>query len=197
MASLQIVSAAACAVVALSGCAIPSEQLAAAKSCCKHPREFQYRDVPVKGELEFMIGMESPVYDFPTGRSYFDALRLGPSARTLMVRALGSPAYVSRGLFCSSVTFLSGSYELVETRYERPQQPTKLGDSGFFAEYRVPPDARYAVLHSEAKRKGEYLTVRMEPNPAFIYSPSSANVPCHPIGRMTVSHEGNDAVDPQ
>jgi hypothetical protein len=173
--------------LALGGCAVPSEQLAAAKLCCNHPREFQYKDVPARSELQFMIGTDSPVYEFPGGRSYFEALRLSPSAHTLLVRALSSPPYVSKGRFCSSVTFLDEGHELVETKYERPRQP-RLGEN-FVAAYRIPQNARYAILHSEAKRKGEYLTIPMvEPNPAVIVTPTSVNLPCHVIGRMEVSH---------
>jgi hypothetical protein len=173
--------------LALGACAVPSEQLAAAKPCCSHPREFQYKDVPAKGELELVIGTDSPVYEFPGGRSYFEALRLSASAHTLLVRASSSPPYVSKGRFCSSVTFLDEGHEFVETKYERPKLP-KPGE-GFVAAYRIPQNARYAILHSEAKRKGEYLTIRMEPNPAFIVSPTSVNLPCHVIGRVEVSHE--------
>ena len=183
----------------LAGCAIPSERLVAAKVCCQHPREFEYKDMPPKGELEAVIGVDYPVYEFPGGRSYFEALRLAPGAGVLRVHAQRSPPHLSRGYFCASVTFLDERHEPIETRYEPPvvrRYPDGL--VSLVADYRVPAGARYAVLHSEEKRNGEYLSFPSEPvyylgAAVAIMSPKEWRTPCHPIGRLTFSHEDQKA----
>jgi len=66
------------AITGVTGCVTmkdPEKLLAEAKICCRGPHECRYKDLPSTGELDVSISRESPVFEFPTGRSYFVALR--------------------------------------------------------------------------------------------------------------------------
>lgn len=44
--------------------------------CCKDPAEFTYVALPDRGQIEFDIGHQSPLFEFQTGFSAFSAFRL-------------------------------------------------------------------------------------------------------------------------
>jgi len=50
--------------------------LDAAKTCCASPKEFRYEPLPPLDSRRFEIGVESPAFEFPTGKSYFKAFAL-------------------------------------------------------------------------------------------------------------------------
>lgn len=155
----------------LAGCAamdvdMQKEQLAAAKICCQGPHEFRYKDLPPTDDLSLTLSDESRVFDFPSGRSYFDAVRIGrldaSSKLRIKIDQAGSndPAYAQTvGIFCPSLSFLTAQHELIQTNYEPPEWNQAFWTSPFFfADYSVPPGAVYAVIHSEYSRWGERLS---------------------------------------
>lgn len=50
--------------------------LDAAKTCCASPKEFKYEPLPPLDSRRFEISVESPAFEFPTGKSYFKAFAL-------------------------------------------------------------------------------------------------------------------------
>lgn len=150
--------------ITVAGCAsidTQKERLAAAKICCQGPHQFRYKDLPPTGELSLSISDESPVFEFPSGRSYFDAVRLGRADQSAKVRIKIHPAraYPRLGTFCPSLTFLTAQFDTIQTKYEPPRWHQAFWTSAFFfADYEIPAGAVYAVIHSEASRSGESLT---------------------------------------
>jgi hypothetical protein len=147
--------------LALGGCvSIQSqyERLAQAQDCCRSPAEFAYRPLPADGKLALHVSDASPVHPFAQGRSFFEAVRLNPGATRMRLKiyAAGGGAGVA---LCPTATFLDAAYATVRSEFLRPrwEAPGVLTSGFYFADYEVPPQARYVVLHSEAQRRGDWL----------------------------------------
>ena len=73
--------AAAASLLLLSACAalnpLPLEEairaVDSAKSCCASMKEFAYEPLPPLESMWFAINVESPAFEFPTGKSYLKA----------------------------------------------------------------------------------------------------------------------------
>jgi maltose operon protein len=63
-----------------AGCApsydAAAKELVAAKSCCRDLTEFKYEELPQDEPLVFELNQSSPAFNFPSGKSFFKALRL-------------------------------------------------------------------------------------------------------------------------
>jgi hypothetical protein len=187
--------------IGIAGCAsveVSTQKLDTAKNCCRSPAEFRYVDYSPKQELPVEISEDSPVFDFPSGRSFFHAVRLttvgAPSQLRVKVHASGLGAGIA---FCPSLTFLTTQFDLVEMKYVQPQwQAPGLVTRGFyFADYSIPPDTAYIVVHSESRRIGEKLSLTQRTyNPAFgavqLLFPGgpteTRQTPCAPAGSLTI-----------
>lgn len=159
------------AVTILSACAVSPDiqrnALAAATSCCRAIGEIPITDV-LGAKESIDITLESPVFDFSTGRSHFASFALPDpsSGKRLELRAvIGTPTIVD-GLgghtsFFPAVTFLDEKHEPLGTAYdEKPTAQLNGGWSrGSFLSYaNIPENARYAVLHTVPRKFGELYT---------------------------------------
>lgn len=75
-----------------TGCATTADQkqkLRNATVCCKSPKEFQYTELPQQGDFKFELTEKSPMFEFPSGRSFFQAIHFptGNNSSILQVRA--------------------------------------------------------------------------------------------------------------
>src|SRR4051794_1133512 len=105
-----------CALLGIAGCAsvqTQKEQLAAAKPCCKSASEFKYKAF-TDDEIEVPLTAESPAFDFPAGRSFFEAVQLNPSAagKTLRLK-VGAVSAAPGTVLCPSVAFYGPNFEPV------------------------------------------------------------------------------------
>lgn len=199
-----------------TGCATTVDQkqkLQTAMVCCKSPKEFQYSELPLQGDFKFDLTEKSPMFEFSSGRSFFQAIHLptGNSSSILQVRT-----YLGHGSqFCPSVTFLNANHEVVETKFEwsRWQQPDTTYGGFYFVDYPIPQGGSYAVIHSEEKYLGEKLAYM---GPTSVVPPISPGVvlgeilmqslvpsgfihykavwtPCEPIGSLSLSLKRNSS----
>jgi hypothetical protein len=167
--------------IAAAGCTSidpQKRQLEAAKNCCQGAHEFRYTDLPETAELRITVSDKSPVFEFPSGRSYFEAVRLGRADHTGKLRIKIHPSAIGWWQLCPSLTFLSARYETIQTRYETPRWRLLLFGSFFWAEYKVPAGTAYAVIHSEADRIADSLT-RLAPG-------QTVHTPCALMGELTM-----------
>lgn len=69
------------------------EALAGARACCRSLAELAYQPLDMAARKSFAIGPDSPVFEFPTGRSRFLALRLPatPPPYTVSLRSVATP----------------------------------------------------------------------------------------------------------
>jgi len=66
------------ALIASLGLAAAAPAAPPTGSCCSEPSEFHFRPLPASGSIEFDIGRESPVFEFQSGVSHFQAFTLPP-----------------------------------------------------------------------------------------------------------------------
>ncbi len=150
-------------LVILTGCAtgrlsspgtfLPPEHnliLAQAKPCCSSYFEFPYLKLGIEQETSVIVSPESPVFDFPGGRSFFAAFELptGSQAMVLKTYAVNMLYNPSGHVLVPSVQFLDLNHRIIET--SRPKYiergPRIIGDSWGEANILIPLSARYVIL---------------------------------------------------
>ena len=61
----------------------------ASTPCCEDPERFDYQPLPAAGALEWLIGPDSPTFDFQSGVSPFAAFRLPDADGPFRIRVQG------------------------------------------------------------------------------------------------------------
>lgn len=169
-----ILAVAACASLAVSGCAPTSlalrESLATAPDCCASEHEFSYPALGVGERLKVELGAASPAHEFSTGKSYYAAFRLPPQPRPLNVQVR---SFISGGLtlaeaylFYPVVAVLDADHRVRSVVAVPPEKVGSSVQDDFFAgvllDLTVPVaegDA-FAVLYTDARLLGK--TFRFE-----------------------------------
>jgi uncharacterized protein YceK len=156
----------------LVGCASVADLTTKQQSkanCCKSPAEFKYEPLLSGSVTSLSLNDESPVYTFASGKSYFQAYVL-PTQRNstkLRVRSsiTGSSAFETIKLsqvYCPHVSFLNSSYETLSSKDMVPLVARGSQNKGilptFIADFEIPTDAVYAVLHSSTAGYGRLAT---------------------------------------
>ncbi|MFZ9085438.1 MAG: MalM family protein [Steroidobacteraceae bacterium] len=62
---------------------------AASTPCCEDPERFDYRPLPAAGVMDWLIGPDSPTFDFQSGVSPFAAFRLPEAEGPFRIRVQG------------------------------------------------------------------------------------------------------------
>lgn len=177
----------------LSGCATVPELKAkvdAKPACCKSPAEFQYAPLAAEGLTKITLDESSPVYGFPTGKSYFVAYSLPRgTSRRLLVRTFitGSSAVEASTysqIFCPQLTFLDTAFKEISTVGKRPLVATGQWSKGvfpsFLSDFDVPLYAAYVVFYTNPSNYG-LQNMRYAGDGARIYHP------CGPVADAEVS----------
>lgn len=177
----------------LSACATVPElttRVEAKPACCKSPAEFPYSPLATEGLTKITLGELSPVYGFPTGKSYFVAYSLPPAlSKRLLVRTFitGSSAVESvkySQVFCPQATFLNTSFQELSTVEKRPLVARGQWAKGIFpsflSEFDVPPQAAYVVFYTNPSSHG-LLNMRYAGDGAMLYHP------CGPVADAEIS----------
>jgi maltose operon periplasmic protein len=178
--------------IAAAGCRSvepQKRQLDAAKTCCQGAHEFRYTDLPETADLRISISDKSPVFEFPSGRSYFEAVRLGRAEQAGKIHIKIYASNIGWWQLCPSLTFLSARYETIQTRYETPRLNRPMfGYASYSAEYKVPAGTVYAVIHSEADRIGDSLPRGARSIEQHILG-LSTHTSCAPTGDLTITRQ--------
>ncbi|MEK9940227.1 MAG: hypothetical protein VW548_04600 [Methylotenera sp.] len=154
------------------GCATvanTSAVLSTTPSCCKSLADFKYEQLALDKAVQLTLSDKSPAYEFPSGKSYFKAYSLPVEKKqtTLRVRswATGSVAFETEKLsqlYCPEVTFLDKHYKAVFSNDLIPSPAQGALATGwrpsFIAEFEVPPEATYVLLHSKPGGYGRLAT---------------------------------------
>jgi hypothetical protein len=179
--------------ILLSACATVPELRAKVEAklvCCKSPAEFPYAPLATEGLTKITLGEPSPVYGFPTGKSYFAAYSLPPGmSRRLLVRTFitGSAAVESvtySQVFCPQATFLDSAFRELSTVEKRPSVARGQWAKGIFpsflSDFDVPPSATYVVFYTNPSSYG-LLNMRYAGDGAMLYHP------CGPVADAEIS----------
>jgi hypothetical protein len=130
----------------------------------------------VKPEIELDITKDSPVFDFPSGRSHFIALTIPESlrGRDLILRTFVGAPVIAKGVgghnyFFPVLTYLDSSRNVTSTLHDEKPRAELYGWSGrgaFTSIVSVPRSANYVVIHTPDARLGE-LYVDYTDGPGF------------------------------
>lgn len=159
----RIIGIAFCATLA-SCTTLPeiTDKVNAKPPCCNSMAEFSYEPLAKGQDLSFVLGEDSPVFAFHEGKSYFKAYALPASGaeHKLRVRSrpTGSIALETRKwsqVYCPQVTYLDAEYTPF---FATSRVPAMVRGAGFVAEFNVPAQARYVVLHTNIKEYGQLAT---------------------------------------
>jgi hypothetical protein len=155
-----------------SGCATVQEerqQLETKQVCCESVSQFKYEALPAEGSAEFSLNVESPVFAFETGKSYFKAYALPTSAagRRLQIAhrpgalgMIGPPEYAPA--YCPHVIYLDDQFKQVFERTDFPQWKSTLFEGGHFENsLRIPDNAKYVVLLTNPRVYGVRAATRI------------------------------------
>lgn len=180
-------------IIFLSACTTVPELVAkveAKPACCKSPSEFSYIPIAAEGFTKIELSEASPIYKFPTGKSYFAAYSLPQGiSRRLLVRTLitGSSAVETKRfsqVFCPQVTFLDTAFQDISTIGKQPLVAMGRWSKGIFpsflSDYGVPPNATYVVFYTNPSNYGN-LNMRYAGDGDSIYHP------CGPVADAEVS----------
>ena len=194
-------------ITLLPGCAPIETQvkkLDEARSCCKSPREFRYLDLAQEPEAEFELTDQSPAFDFPTGKSFFQGLKLPADHQAWRIKVRTDLRGMSSlgGQFCPSLTLLDRNFAHIETKYVQPiwQAPGLTERGYFYAQYvSVGPGVAYIVVHMD-RRNADGKLMLVSGGGGSIILPfgtallavsdgpvSVTHSPCAPVGRLAVS----------
>jgi len=194
-------SVAACSPVPRQG-----ERLNASAVCCTSASEFDFVQLSPNGETQVVISERSPVYAFPTGKSYFAAFALpvtrGPAVLKIKTVRLGLLVFDSQ-VFCPAFTFYDR--EKQSTKTERAwlvYRPARWIGKGYWSsQVRIPAGAEYLAVHTAADDVGTSLEIEgMTPGYAyatgtsFVYVPpypSKQSYPCGQVGELSLLFTGN------
>lgn len=156
----------------ICGCASVADlaaKLEAKPSCCKSAAEFRYEPLQAGTTTPLSLDEESSAYAFASGKSYFKAYVVPKQATATKLRvrswATGSTAFETRKLsqlYCPQVTFLDSAYQVIASNDRVPSWAQGALATGmlpsFIADFEIPPNASYVVLHSNPAGYGRLAT---------------------------------------
>ena len=145
-------------IVLICGCSsnetIQSVRQPPGASCCKSFDELPFRDIGRGTSLRVEVDVDTPVFDFPEGKSRFAAFRLAPDDKPGRLRIktsiVGRPLNLAF-VFYPAVTFLNADFrriQLIEPRLKYDQLGAWIG------EVPVPSQTKYAVIHTPTEKVG-------------------------------------------
>lgn len=127
-----------------------NQKLAQTKPCCASYRDIQYAKLSLGQEATAVLTPESPVFEFPSGRSFFAAFELPANSRAIIVKTYPVNMLYNRTghVLIPAVHFLDAGHQVVAT-FKPPyvaRNPRVIGNSWGEAEVLIPGSARYVVL---------------------------------------------------
>lgn len=138
-------------LLGLGACAGKPERstpLEATAPCCQTWAQLPYRPLNLGRESVFELDESSPVFEFPTGKGYFQAFRLPADtaapdlAFTSRLPTRAPPAWDA---FCPSLTFLDEDHRRIETWPTQAQFAPHL--QRWVLELSAPERTRFLVVH--------------------------------------------------
>jgi hypothetical protein len=142
-----------------------AQKLDAKTPCCNSVSEFNYEQLITGSPTALLLGEESPVFTFNTGKSYFKAFSIPTQAqgRKLHVRSkpTGSVALETEKwsqVYCPQVTFLDQSFTAVSSSHRVPRYVRGMWSAGFMSDFDIPVSAHYVVFHTNRETDGLFVT---------------------------------------
>ncbi len=136
-----------------TGTFLPPEHdklLSVGKVCCASYEELHFQKLDKNVESAFTLAPDSPIFQFPHGRSYFAAYELPPAAMTLTVKTIPvNMLYNPVGhVLIPAVIFLDANKSLIGIARPTyaPRSPRIIGDSWAEASLPIVSGARFAVV---------------------------------------------------
>jgi maltose operon protein len=142
--------------------------LATAKMCCRSYAEFPYSPVKLEEPVEIDINSESPMFDFPEGRSFFAAFNLPREANNIEfmtgVNGIWLPTatvFMPQFLFLDESSNPMATVSEITVRQAIPMFEPAFGTTSYWSgRFYIPKGARKLVMYASAKRLGETITHR-------------------------------------
>jgi maltose operon periplasmic protein len=127
-----------------------NQKLAQTKLCCASYRDMKYAKLTLGQETTAALTLESPVFEFPNGRSFFAAFELPANSRAIILKTYPVNMLYNRTghVLIPAVHFLDAGHQVVAT-LKPPyvaRNPLMIGNSWGEAEVLIPGAARYIVL---------------------------------------------------
>jgi len=161
----------------MAGCGVSrlgAQKLANAPLCCKDVSAIEYQKLEVDQAASFKIDESSPVFQFPSTRSYFHAFSL-PSAETPYTLTLKSyltnaeVTILASKVFCPVVMILDANFK-IRADYLRPLSFDDYRQSDRAIPLSIPltPVDRYVIVHTEQVLIGKETSLDLGPASPFI-----------------------------
>lgn len=158
-------------IVALTGCTgfLPPKHdaaLAGASTCCHDFSTLPYRDLAGGQRIRELIGPDTPVFEFPQGKSFFLAVHFmkGDGSKLIVRTYPQNMLYNPDGhVFVPRITFLSSHFEVISSISPEftVQSPTfGIGESAWRVDLPVPSQAIYAVIHTGDVERRKTMRMR-------------------------------------
>lgn len=164
------------ALFGMSGCDVQhranslKQALKSAPVCCASPSEFPFEPAALEQRIAFSLGERSPVFEFPTGRSFFKGFAL-PSSSRPATATIVSYAELAEGPLNQ---WTGGYFSPVVVTFDENRLPSRpiggvrrfLFDSmgRRFSVLQVPVarDARFMAIHTDASLMDRTIAVPIE-----------------------------------
>lgn len=176
------------------------------RPCCQTLRDLPSSAVVADAPTPIRLGAQSPVFEFDVGKSYFAALELPADSAGRMLQlysmATGSTAFETRTLaqiFCPRVLFLDADRQAIGASEQKPVYDVFKGFGalrrGAGSQARIPSGARFAVVHSNPARYGQFISRHDGPSGYVVgntYVRSAGDTfsfPCAPVADALVRIE--------
>lgn len=173
-----------------------AERLAGQQACCAKLTDIQFKKIELAKTLSIRITEDSPAFMFPEGKSYMLAVELPdrPSQTKMFIKTHRTGLLVPDSqIFCPVVTYLDDRMAPVLTTEELPltYEPPGLIKSGFwYSVVTVPPNSKYAVIHTPAKMIGRPITLSGQSSgyafftgSSYVYVPGGPTTQRYPCGQ--------------
>ena len=178
----------------IHGCAnrpLTNESVRTLSACCKSYSEIPYAQLGIEEKQSVRISEDSPIFEFPEGKSRFTAFEFKPSesVKALDIDMVVSSIYLpSATIFLPSLVFLNSNKQ--PTRTVSELQVRQLHDfwagEYYFTRVEVMPGERYLVVYTDAKSLGQTIPLVKGGEGNFflagktpIYVPSGGGVTHH------------------
>ena len=142
----------------ITGCVSASgtkQKLANTSACCNDLAGLPYAQLEFEKSVSFDIDEKSPVFQFPTTRSYFRAFALPPADSSYSVILKShltnfEPSVLMSRVYCPVVMLLDANYK-IRADYLRPLVFNKVEETPRSIPLTIPltPQDRFLVVHTE------------------------------------------------
>lgn len=191
-------------VAALMGCATPMTSqrtsLDTQPSCCTGLADVTYKPMAFETEVNAAFESSSPVFAFPTGKSYFSAVTLAPGkSRGIRVSSFFNGMWVGQ-YFQPIFLFLDDQKKPLSsvTPNLRYQHTRLTADAQMIGGVRVPDDAAYAIVYTRdfsdtkvtAVIPGSASVFMVSSTPVLVQNPATGkNLELSPTGELRLRLE--------